>query len=197
MITAAEMMELERTSGVPVHTLMENAGKAVASAIKEKQDVKDKKILIAAYHGNNGGDGFVAARHLCDDATVDVLFVGDEKKLKPEAAANYKRIDENVKVQFVDEEGVDFDEYDIIVDALLGTGTQGPLKPLLRKVIEGVNASKAFKVSIDIPSGINPDTGEVVDIAVNADLILCFHDIKAGLKGMEDKVEVVDIGIQK
>ena len=197
MITSAEMMELERNSGIPVAVLMENAGKAIADAIKEKQDIKNKKILVAAYHGNNGGDGFVAARYLCDDASVDVLFLGDEKRLKHEAALNYKKIVDNIRIQFVDEDEVDFDDYDIIVDAMLGTGIQGPLKESLRQAIRGINQSTAFKVSVDIPSGMDPDTGNVEYAAVEADLILCFHDLKAGLKGMEGKTEILDIGIHK
>ena len=85
MITSAEMKELENNCGIPKLQLMETAGKGIAEEIKKKfPDLKNKKILFVCYHGNNGGDGFVAARYLCDDAEVDVLFVGDEKKLTEE-----------------------------------------------------------------------------------------------------------------
>ena len=93
MITTEEIKQLEESCGIPKIVLMENAGKSIAKILKEKFDLKDKRILIIAYHGNNGGDGFVAARHLCDDAEVDVLFIGDEKKLKNEALINFKKIE--------------------------------------------------------------------------------------------------------
>src|SRR3989338_10539876 len=125
MITAAEMLDLETESGIPIIRLMENAGKAFASALKEKIDVKNRKILIIAYHGNNGGDGFVAARNLCDDAEVNALFVGDESKLKEGALINFKKIEKNEKIQMLNLEAVDFSDYDVIVDAILGTGIRG------------------------------------------------------------------------
>src|SRR3989338_7500470 len=125
MISAEEMRVLEKGSGLPVSMLMENAGKGVADALKEKIDIKNKPILVVAYHVNNGGDGFVAARHLCDDAEVDILFIGDETKLKKEALSNFKKAEHNEKVQFLTDDEVDFDEYDIIIDAILGIGIQG------------------------------------------------------------------------
>lgn len=71
---------------------MENAGKAVYDAIRQRFELRDKKILVVCYHGNNGGDGFVAARLLCDEAETDVLFIGDEAKLKKEALAKDKTV---------------------------------------------------------------------------------------------------------
>src|SRR3989338_8312083 len=107
MISTEEMRELEDNCGIPKAVLMENAGKAVCNILNEKLSLKDKNILIVAYHGNNGGDGFVAARHLCDDAEVDVLFVGDEKRLKAEALVNFRKIENNEKIQFLSLESVD------------------------------------------------------------------------------------------
>src|SRR3990167_4902084 len=100
MISSHDMRVLEEKSGIPRSVLMENAGKAVYESIKERLDLKDKRILVVCYHGNNGGDGFVAARYLSDDAEVDILFIGDESKLKKEALANFKKIEHNDKVQF-------------------------------------------------------------------------------------------------
>ena len=82
MISTQEMKSLEDNCGISKLILMENAGKAIYNVLKEKFDLKDKKILIVSYHGNNGGDGFVAARYMCNDAEVDVSFVGDDTKLK-------------------------------------------------------------------------------------------------------------------
>ena len=80
MISSQEMRDLETNSGISRLILMENAGKAVSNSVKTNFDLKDKKILIVCYHGNNGGDGFVAARYLCDEAEVDILFIGNENK---------------------------------------------------------------------------------------------------------------------
>lgn len=197
MITSAEMLGLEAESGIPIIRLMENAGKAFAYALKEKIDVKNRKILIVAYHGNNGGDGFVAARNLCDDAEVDVLFVGDEAKLKEGALINFKKIEKNEKIQMLTLEAVDFSDYDVIVDAIFGTGIKGSIEDPLAALIKNLNKSKARKVSMDIPSGISPDTGEKANAYFEPDLIIALHDIKKGLESYKDKTIVVDIGIKK
>lgn len=198
MISTEEMRDLENNCGISRLQLMENAGRGIYNALKDRfPNIKDKKILIAAYHGNNGGDGFVAARYLCEEAETDILFIGDEEKFKEEAEINFKKIENNERIQLlVDPEQVDFNEYDIIIDALLGTGSSGEVKEPIASVIEEINKSSAFKVAVDIPSGINPDTGENADKAVNADLILTLHDIKQGLEKFKDKTVVVDIGIR-
>ena len=196
MISSQEMRVLEAKSSIPRAMLMENAGRAVYQIIKQRFDLKDKKILVVCYHGNNGGDGFVAARHLCDEAETDILFIGDESKLKKESMSNFKKIEHNEKIQFLVDD-VDFNEYDIIIDAILGIGIQGRLNNEISAVIDGINNSKAYKVSVDIPSGLDPDTGVVVDKCVNADLIVTFHDLKKGLEKLQDKTIVVDIGLPK
>src|SRR3989344_7112338 len=187
MILSQEMRELEAKSGIPRINLMENAGRAVYQTIKQGFDLKDKKILVVCYHGNNGGDGFVAARHLCDEAEVDILFIGDESRLKKEALANFKKIERNEKIQFLTDDEVDFGEYDIIIDAILGIGIQGRLNREISAIIDDINNSGAFKVAVDIPAGLDPDTGEIVDKFVNADLIVTFHDLKKGLEKMQEK----------
>jgi len=196
MISIQEMRQLEDNSNIPKIVLMENAGQSIAKILKEKFDLKDKRILIVAYHGNNGGDGFVAARHLCDDAEVDVLFVGDETKLKGEVFANYKRIENNEKLQLLELEAVDFSDYDIIIDAIFGTGIEGEIKDPLATLIKNLSKAKSYKVSIDVPSGINPDTGEKANAFFEPDLIITMHDIKKGLVDYKDKTVVVDIGIK-
>jgi len=197
MITAQEMLNLEAKCGISVINLMENAGKAFANALKENIDVKNKSILIVAYHGNNGGDGFVAARYLCDEAEVDVLFVGDESKLKKEALTNFKKIENNEKIQILQLEAIDFSDYDIIIDAIFGTGISGEIKDPLATLINNLNKSKAYKVSIDIPSGINPDTGEKANVFFEPHLVIALHDRKKGLENYKDKTIVVDIGLKQ
>lgn len=197
MITSTQMKKMEDSCGIPKLQLMENAGRGVFNVLKEKFDLKDKKILIAAYHGNNGGDGFVAARYLADICLVEVLFIGDESRFKEEAQINYKRVFDNPKVQIIyDAEDIDFDDYDIIIDAIFGTGIKGNVKEPIRSIIGSINSSKAFKLAVDIPSGLDPDRGIVDDAAVDADLIATFHDIKPGLERYKSKTMIVDIGIR-
>ena len=197
MITTQEMRQLESNCGIPRIVLMENAGRGIAKILKEKFDIKNKRILIVAYHGNNGGDGFAAARYLCDDAEVDVLFVGDDSKLKNEALANFRKIENNKKIQLLTLEALDFSDYDIILDGIFGTGIEGEIKDPLATLIKNLNKTKAYKVSIDIPSGINPDTGEKANAAFEPDLIITMHELKRGLENFKEKTVVVDIGIKK
>ncbi len=196
MITSQEMKQIEDNCGIPKIVLMENAGKGIVNVLKEKFDIKNKRILIVSYHGNNGGDGFVAARRLCNDAEVDVIFIGDESKLKNEALVNFKKIENNEKIQLLTLEAIDFSDYDIILDAIFGIGIEGEIKDPLATLIKNLNKTKAYKVSIDIPSGINPDNGERANIAFEPDLIITMHDIKKGLENFNDKTIVVDIGIK-
>ena len=196
MISSQEMRDLEAKSNIPRFILMENAGRSIYQVIKQRFDLKDRKILVVCYHGNNGGDGFVAARYLCDEAETDVLFIGDENRLKKEALNNFKKTERNEKIQFLVDDEVDFDEYDIIIDAILGIGIQGRLNREISAVIDYINNSKAYKVAVDIPTGLDPDTGIVVDKCVNADLIVTFHDLKKGLEKLQDKVIVVDIDLK-
>ena len=204
MITIGEMKVLEDRSeqlGVSKLQLMQNAGKGIFETLKEKfPDLKNKRVLIVAYHGNNGGDGFVAANYLADICEVNVLFLGNEAKLRQEGRKNYDLAVNNVKIQlfdidFYEVDMLNFDDYDIIIDAIFGTGINDKIKEPISHVIDKINDSKAFKVAVDIPSGIDPDTGEVLDKAVNADLIITFHDIKKGMERFQDKTVIVDIGI--
>ena len=80
---------------------------------------------------------------------------------------------------------------------MLGIGASGELKEPIRSTVDLINDSKAFKIAVDIPTGLNPDTGEIIDRSINADLIITFHDIKPGLGKLKDKAVVVDIGIPK
>ena len=197
MISSQEMRILEAKSAIPRISLMENAGRAVYQILKQKMDLKDKKILVVCYHGNNGGDGFVSARYLSDEAETDLLFIGDENKMKKEAKINFKKIEHNDRIQMLSDDEVDFGEYDVIIDAILGIGIKGRLNHEISAIIDDVNNSKAYRVSIDIPTGLDPDTGEIFEKCVNADLIVTFHDAKKGLEKFQDKVVVADIGLPK
>ena len=194
MITTANMRILEENSiflGVSLLKLMENAGKGSFDVMNKRFRLKNKKILVVCHHGNNGGDGFVLIRHLDKIANVNVYFIGDRKKLKEEARINFNKLRKNIFVS-----NPDFNKYDIIVDAIFGTGFRGNLPSNIDYVVDNINKNKAIKVSLDVPTGVDSDTGDYVK-KVNADLIICFHDIKMGLKSLRKKVKVVNIGIPK
>ncbi|MCX8172661.1 MAG: NAD(P)H-hydrate epimerase, partial [Archaeoglobaceae archaeon] len=170
--------------------LMENAGKAIAEEIMKR--FNDGKVAVFAGGGNNGGDGFVAARHL-KGFEIEIYLAGEIKS--DIAMKNFEILKKaNFKINKVSE-----CEADIIVDALLGTGISGKPKGEYATAIEIINRTKAFKVAVDVPSGLNADTGEY-ELAVKSDLTITFHKMKPGiLKAREICGEVVikDIGIPK
>ena len=206
-ITSAEMAALDANCeffGLTPLQLMENAGASIASELK-KRFAEDTEVVIIAGKGNNGGDAFVAARHL-RNANVRVILVGRSKDLRTEASSRNWRI--------LSECGYLLDEItdsstlkmlketlnsEVIIDALLGTGVRGKIREPESTAIELINESGAFVLAVDVPSGLNPDTGEY-DKAVRADLTVTFHRAKPGLLKKESKsyvgeLVVADIGI--
>ncbi len=204
MITAAEMKALEEFAvqqDVSLEQLMENAGKQVYKVVKKDYDLLGKNVVIFAGQRNNGGDGFVAARYFAEEVPVVILFFGDVEMLSEEAEVNYNKIKETIPIIEIRNKE-DFDKIRlqksldyIFIDALLGTGVNGKAREPICYGIDLFNSEKAIKVAVDLPSGINPDTGEVEDKACEVDLIVCFHDLKQGLEKFKDKTVVVDIGI--
>lgn len=198
MITLDEMRRLEdeaERKGIPKTELMENAGRAVAELIEKRIDLKSKRVLVVCYHGNNGGDGFVAARYLMKKFDVAVAFIGKKEKLTKESLPNFRKLPDRI---FVDFDSISLDDFGVIVDAILGTGAQGKLREPILSALHQINSSKAYVVSVDIPTGLDPDTGKYSDSdVVDADLIVTFHDIKAGLvrAGLEQRCVIADIGI--
>ncbi|MDA1197271.1 MAG: NAD(P)H-hydrate epimerase [Nanoarchaeota archaeon] len=194
MITSSNMKALEESCGLTNSMLMENAGAAVAEIVK---GIAGNRVLVVCHHGNNGGDGFVVSRLLSKEKEVDVLFVGDEDKFSDETKANFDMISGSDRIQLFEEpEMIDFDEYDILIDGLLGTGSVGALRQPLLGLVEQMNDASAVRVAIDIPTGLHPDTGEG-EVVFDATSIVTFHDTKPGLSAFTDKVVIVDIGISK
>lgn len=185
MITAEEMRGLEdraEKGGISRLVLMERAGKGISDEIK-KRFGKTRSILFICYHGNNGGDGFTAARYLLEDNyNAQVLFIGDKERLANEAKVNYGRLPSMVFV-------TDFFEADVIVDCMLGIGSAGRLKEPIRSYVEKINKAGSFILSVDMPTGLGSD------IKINADLVITLHDIKPGLD--KNKTVIVDIGLPK
>jgi len=180
--------------GVSGIQLMENAGAAVAAVVREATR-PGSRILVACGVGNNGGDGMVAARHLAGDYQVTVVLIGSEEALRtPEARHNWrilKSMPLSLKLIMDPLGGAlksALDGADVVVDAIFGTGLKGEVGEPYRTAINLINSSRALKVAVDTPSGLNPDTGEVHGVAVKADVTVTFHAAKPGFQSAAEYV---------
>jgi ADP-dependent NAD(P)H-hydrate dehydratase / NAD(P)H-hydrate epimerase len=221
-ISSEELSILDNNSewlGISKLQLMECAGYSFSNHIKSQFELnKDSRVLIFCGRGNNGGDGFVIARHLASfNIPTSVFLLGMPTKISTkEALHNWdilaslsylvdtkviKDSKELTQVYIDNEKG---DEKLIIIDALLGTGIEGKLREPISTCIEVINKLKETTnknvkvVSVDVPSGMNPNTGKIVDKAVKADLVITFHRSKYGLKSKTDYIKellVKPIGI--
>jgi hydroxyethylthiazole kinase-like uncharacterized protein yjeF len=197
LLTNAEMAQTDRLTiagGVPGITLMENAGRAVADAAAVLQG---RRVMIVAGPGNNGGDGFVAARHLAERGyAVRLSFVGDRTRLKGDAALAAERWSGPVEQA----SPVSLTDCDIVIDALFGAGLDRAVEGLPRAMIRAINASGAPVIAVDLPSGVNGTTGAVMGIAVNATHTVTFFRRKCGHLLLPGRlhcgaIQVADIGI--
>lgn len=191
-------------SGIPGEVLMERAGRFVAD--EAKKILTKGKVLILAGGGNNGGDGFVAARVLHNAGfNVNVLCLSKEDKLSKDAMLNYyKMVDVGLSSYFIDEANGDLSSFfgfaDLIIDSLLGTGTKGAPRGIYAKVIELANQSQKPIIAVDVPSGVIGDTGAVPCLAIKAAVTVTFGYPKIGhfvYPGREHTGELLvrDIGI--
>lgn len=190
LLTSEQMRALDAHAinevGIPGMILMENAALACLNAIEEDfDDVEGLFIAVVCGPGNNGGDGFALARQLfLRGAEVDVLMLSDPAKLKGDALANYKLLEplDLEPLLITDENELPlFDDYDLIVDALFGTGAVRAPEGLTAKIIDEINYSGAPVLSVDVPSGVDASTGEAPGTAVCADVTVTFQCAKAGL----------------
>jgi ADP-dependent NAD(P)H-hydrate dehydratase / NAD(P)H-hydrate epimerase len=214
VFTAAEMQALDAraigTLGIPGPRLMESAGRGAAALIaREWAPIRGRRILVVCGRGNNGGDGFVVARHLkARGARVRVLLLGARGDVKGDAShalARWRgRIEEIRGAESLAIVERALGEADLVVDALLGTGLAGPARLLVADVIERLNASAARAghpvVALDLPSGLGSDGGTVLGSTVRATLTATFAGYKRSLllyPGAEyaGRVVVVPIGI--
>lgn len=181
--------------GIPSLDLMERAGEGLARIVAET--VPEGPVVVVCGPGNNGGDGFVAARLLHDDGRdVTVLAVVDADAYSGDALANLKRLP--VPLQPFDPAAVAGAA--VAVDALLGTGVKGAPRPPADAAVMALNALDAPVVAADVPSGVDASTGEVAGDAVRAVATATFAAAKPGLwvhpgKAHAGRVEVIDIGI--
>lgn len=207
-ITSLEMARLELNAeylGISPQLLMENAGRAVANEIESRFKTKSK-IMIFGGTGRNGGDGMVVARHLAS-MNYDVTFslIGKEFDIKDKSTffnwKSLKSMSMSIKRNIIQDSSLlTPTKADVIVDSLLGVGAKGNLRQPLLGGVKCINDSNGFKISIDIPSGIDADTGKILGDCVNSDLTITFHGVKRGLnkaKKNVGEIKIKNIGIPK
>ena len=175
--------------GLPGVVLMENAGAKVVEEILLSSPVKNPKVLVLAGGGNNGGDGFVIARRLHDIGIEPLLcLLVNPNKIKGDAKIHYDvYVNRSLPLFLLENQTLEhlkepLRQADIIVDAILGTGVNGPVRNPLTQVIEMINESRREKpiISVDIPSGLNSETGKVEGVAIFASKTITFVFPKKG-----------------
>ncbi len=201
-VTSAQMREIDHLAsseyGIQPLVLMENAGRQVAKSVLE---FKPKNAVIVCGSGNNGGDGIVASRFI-KDAGVDarVVLMKSPDELSPDAAVNLKKL----SPRGVPYSGFDghapFRDFDVIVDALVGTGFKGKLEGSYLEAVLEMNSSGRPVISVDIPSGLDADSGISRGVTVQAAVTVTLGCFKPGLERPEasafvGKLVLADIGI--
>lgn len=199
MITSEEMAVVDANAealGVPRKQLMESSGNAVARVVRELSEPGATVALVCG-RGNNGGDAFVAARFL-DDYETTVHLLGRAETITTEIARENWRALQTTEYdvrEVRDSTAFDLGSPDVIVDALLGTGVRGEPREPVACAIAGINDASATVVAVDVPSGVDADTGDAAGVSVDADHVVTFHDEKPGLDAVDATVSVADIGI--
>jgi NAD(P)H-hydrate epimerase len=199
MIRGSEMAVVDENAaalGVPRKQLMESSGNAIADAVREHA-AEGADVCIVAGRGNNGGDGFVAARFL-DDYDVRVRLLGRAETISTTIAReNWDALQAAAydAGEWRDSTAVDLGSPDLVVDAMLGTGISGDLREPAATAAAAINDSDATVISVDVPSGLDAETGELAANAVDPDHVVTFHDTKPGLADLDASVTVAEIGI--
>lgn len=195
LLTADEMRAVEATYEGPTIELMERAGRACAESAVATFP-RARRWIVHCGGGANGGDGFVAARHLVRQGRqVELIVHAELDRLAGDALESYRRCAElELPVGTIEARG------DGVIDALLGTGFAGELRPEAATAVAALNATEGPIVSVDVPSGVDASTGRVPSHAVQADLTVTFHRRKvahaiAPAAAHCGRVQVVDIGL--
>ncbi len=179
------------TIGVPGVVLMENAGRSCAELVKSKlAGVDEPKVCIFCGTGNNGGDGYVIARHLLNNGfKVCVIIVGERNKIKGDAKVNLDILEQlgqpieqlNLADDGIAERVRNFaDGADMLVDSIFGTGLRGQLGDEYKRLIECINAQDCPVLAVDIPSGLDCNSGKPLGVAVRASYTVTFAAVKTG-----------------
>jgi len=212
ILTREEIARIEKETediyGISRLILMENAGRTLAEVVKNRVCKRgDKKIYIVAGKGNNGGDGFVAARYFFNmGMDVKVLHISMPEDFSLLSFTNYQILCKmGIDRLLVNKENMSVNllkDADVIVDAIFGTGIKGPIAGPASEVISLINESRKFVVCADIPSGLDADTGIVAGKCVKGNLTVSFGFAKKGFyinNGPEycGKIVVTDIGFPR
>ena len=204
-VTVAQMKQMEKdadAAGLSYTQMMENAGKAASDVLLEVHSLQTAAVFCGT--GNNGGDGFVVARHLAEAGkSVHIFLVGGMPKTQ-DAALNFQKAKAlGIPVfsldALPDEEADWCKKADAVVDGIYGTGFHGHLRPAGIAACSLIHASTGFCLALDLPSGLNADTGLAAHGAVRADLTVAFHRPKPCHRlntSMCGKTQVVSIGIE-
>ena len=192
--------------GISTLVLMENAGRAVAEEVLRYPHRK-KRVAIFCGRGNNGGDGFVATRHLlCAGKNCDVFLAGDLSEVRNEAKVNLEIL-LKLKHRLIEVKQDNLalvkrqvSKCDLIIDALLGVGLKGEVKGIYRDLIALINNAHSNVLSVDIPSGLDATTGEILGSSIKADRTITFVAKKRGMIFTEGRrycgrVVVKDLGV--
>ena len=213
LVTANEMQKMDLSTiesfGLPGRILMENAGRGATQFFLEQfKDAENKKIGVIAGRGNNGGDGFVIARYLAQKGiSVTVYLLSERQKISGDAAANLELLPP-LKVPVIEmPDAESFSAHQtamrheaIWVDAILGTGLKSDVKEFFKDMIDFINQSNKPVFAVDIPSGLNSDTGQPCGACVRADATATFAFAKTGhflLPGADytGNLKIIDIGV--
>lgn len=194
MLSPAEMRVLDRNaeySGVSILDLMEAAGKAVADVARSEFSAAGKRIVVVCGPGNNGGDGLVAARHLAKECQVTVLLArSPDQFTTKEARTNFERLRDVRTLAGLDRSEETLADADLVIDALIGIGTEGPLREPFASLVRQMNASGKPILSVDVPSGFG------TDLPLRPTATVALHDAKEGMTPENSgRIVISDIGI--
>lgn len=211
IVVAEKMREIDNfcieNLGIPSMVLMENAALKVLNNIELD---KYEDFIIISGSGNNGGDGLALARHLhVLEKKVEVFIIGQKDKLSKDCQENYKiLINMGIDIKFIEDYSdindleASIDKHKIIVDSIFGTGLSREVKGVHEQVILLVNKRSSYVISIDVPSGLNSDTGEILGCCIKANKTISFQYFKRGFLryGIEKytgEIVIENIGIPK
>jgi len=192
-ITVEQMYNIENKGhdmGFLKKFMMENAGAAAVRRLLDKLgNVESKNILIFVGLGNNGGDGLVMARHLAGyAANVTVVLLGPSDKIKTEESNwNWSILQKMPSVKLISGDSFEIDfTPDVIIDGILGTGISGEIREPYASAINYINETTCYKFAVDVPSGLDPQTGETANIFTKCDMTVTFHKMKQGIPKRKD-----------
>ena len=206
IVTAAQMKAIEQSGnahGLPYLQMMENAGLAAYAEMK-KALPQPGTLLVVCGKGNNGGDGFVIARAAAKEGWKVAVLLAEGEPKTPDAITNFERLHSLPVEICTDGFGLSAESFTVVVDALYGTGFHGSLRPsglAACALMNRQHENGAFVLAVDLPSGINTDTGDVAEGAVRADLTVTFDSYKplhtaASSAPFCGRIVCADIGIR-